>query len=68
MDRSVRVELLDADSVRVSFNTAYAKRQHYSKKNKHDDGSAFFLLDATRAVGPQIEQILADEIRRGMSG
>ena len=66
MDESVREDLLDADSIRVSFNTAYAKKQHYSKKNRHDNGERLFLLKATETAAPRIEQILADEIRRSL--
>ncbi|ETD31524.1 hypothetical protein [Williamsia sp. D3] len=66
LDESVREDLLDDDSIRVSFNTEYAVRQHYSKKNRHDNGERLFLLKATETAAPRIEQILADEIRRSL--
>lgn len=56
------------EGVRVGFDAPHAKRQHYVDYEHPRGGERLFLTNAINASKSQIEQIVADEIRRRMGG
>ncbi|ROZ89010.1 hypothetical protein EEB19_20085 [Gordonia sp. OPL2] len=59
---------LDDDAARVSFTAPHAMRQHYLDYEHPRGGERFFLLNASEEIGPQLGQILADELRTKLGG
>ncbi|UYL87772.1 hypothetical protein SEA_ONEDIRECTION_10 [Gordonia phage OneDirection] len=57
-----------AGEVSVSFTAPHAARQHYKDYEHPRGGERLFLKNAAEHMKPQIEQIVADEIRRSTGG
>jgi hypothetical protein len=58
---------LDDGAVRVEFTAPYAVKQHYLDY-EHPNGERFYLRNAADEIGPQMEQIVADEVRARLGG
>lgn len=65
---SGRVNDTGAGEVSVSFTAPHAARQHYKDYEHPRGGERLFLMNAAEHMKPQIEQIVADEIRREVGG
>lgn len=61
-------EVRDDDTVRVGFTAPYAVKQHYRQDFEHPTGDAMFLADAAGDFGPQLEDIVAEQLRRRLGG
>ncbi|AWY04679.1 hypothetical protein PBI_EBERT_10 [Gordonia phage Ebert] len=58
------VQDLGADSARVAFTVPWARRQHNVDYDHPRGGERDFLENAQEHVRPQIEQLVAAEIRQ----
>lgn len=68
MADSATAELVDDDTIRVGFGVPYAVFQEQKTIYEHDDGKAGFFASAAESIGPKVEQIVADELRRKLGG
>jgi hypothetical protein len=50
--------------VRVGFSAPYAVKQNFKKQRHPGGGDRLFLNKAVAESGPEIEQVIADELRR----